>query len=388
MVMSKSVDSHLELAQRLLANVDADTCDQAAAPMKVPASAYRDAARWHQEMEHVFRRSPLVVAMSCDIPSPGDYSAVEIAGRPIVVMRGDDGVARTFLNICRHRGAPVVENGCGHGRRFACPYHAWTYDPNGRLVGVPGRDTFGDLDVSGLIELPTEERVGVVLAVLTPGAELDADAWLDGMADALALMRLDELHRYEVTTELEGPNWKVAADGYVDGYHLGYLHKNSIGARSITNRNTYDFYGPHVRVGFATRGLTEQRHLPPEEWSLPDAMGLVHFLFPNVSMAGSATGAVMVSRLLPGPTPDRSQTAQYQYFRQPLEGPDDMAMAEERRLLYARVVADEDYSTGIRITRALDALGDDHFRFGRNEPGNQHVHRSIDQLVGAGGGPA
>jgi phenylpropionate dioxygenase-like ring-hydroxylating dioxygenase large terminal subunit len=192
--------------------------------------------------------------------------------------------------------------------------------------------------------------------VLTPGAELDADAWLDGMADALALMRLDELHRYDVTTELEGPNWKVAADGYVDGYHLGYLHKNSIGVRSITNRNTFDFYGPHVRVGFATKGLTEQRHLPPEQWSLPDAMGLVHFLFPNVSMAGSATGAVMVSRLLPGPTPDRSKTVQYQYFRKPLDGPDDIAMAEERRLLYARVVADEDYS--------------------------------IDQLVGAGAGPA
>src|SRR6188508_2627493 len=147
MVMSKSVDSHLELAQRLLANVDADTSDLAAAPMKVPASAYRDPARWQLEMEHVFRRSPLVVALSCDITNPGDYSATEIAGRPIVVMRGDDGVARTFLNICRHRGAAVFDDGCGHGRRFACPYHAWTYDPNGRLVGVPGRETFGDLDV-------------------------------------------------------------------------------------------------------------------------------------------------------------------------------------------------------------------------------------------------
>ena len=111
MVMSKSVDSHLELAQRLLANVDADTSDLAAAPMKVPASAYRDPARWQLEMEHVFRRSPLVVALSCDIANPGDYSATEIAGRPIVVMRGDDGVARTFLNICRHRGAAVFEEG-------------------------------------------------------------------------------------------------------------------------------------------------------------------------------------------------------------------------------------------------------------------------------------
>jgi phenylpropionate dioxygenase-like ring-hydroxylating dioxygenase large terminal subunit len=379
--MSRSVDSHLELAQRLLANVDADTSDQADAPMKVPASAYRDPARWQQEMEHVFRRSPLVVALSCDIRNPGDYSAVEIAGRPIMVVRGDDGIARTFLNVCRHRGAPVVEDGCGHGRRFACPYHAWVYDAQGQLVGVPGKETFGDLDVSGLIELPTQERVGLVLAVLTPGVEFDADAWLDGMADALALMRLDELHRYDVPTVLAGPNWKVAADGYVDGYHIGYLHKNSIGARSITNRNTYDLFGPHVRIGFATKTLPTLRDVPPEEWPLSEAMSLVHFLFPNVSMAGMATGAIMVSRLLPGPTHEQSTTVQYHYFRQPLETTEQLATAEERRMTYARVVAEEDYATGLRITRALGALGDDHFRFGRNEKGNQHVHRSIDRIV-------
>ena len=71
MVMSKSVDSHLELAQRLLANVDADTSDQAAAPMKVPARPTATRHRWQQEMEQVFRRSPLVVALSCDLRQPG-----------------------------------------------------------------------------------------------------------------------------------------------------------------------------------------------------------------------------------------------------------------------------------------------------------------------------
>jgi phenylpropionate dioxygenase-like ring-hydroxylating dioxygenase large terminal subunit len=373
--------AHVDIARRLLANVEAETSDQSDAPMKVPASAYRDPARWEREMEQVFRRSPLLVAMSCDVANPGEYSAVEIAGRPIVVIRGDDGVVRTFLNVCRHRGAQVVDEGCGKARRLTCPYHAWSYDNRGQLVGVPGRDTFGDLDVSGLIELPTAERAGVVLAVLTPGAELDADAWLGGMADALALMKLDELHRYPVPTSLEGPNWKVAADGYVDGYHIGYLHKKSIGERSITNRNTYDFYGPHVRVGFATRDLPAMRDRPAEEWPLAEVMSLVHFVFPNVSMAGLPSGALMVSRLLPGPTPDRSRTIQYHYFRQPLEDEDALANAEQRRQLYARVVADEDYATGIKITRALGALGDDHFRFGRNEPGNQHIHRTIDSLI-------
>ncbi len=152
--------SHVEIARRLLANCEADQGDYADAPMKVPASSYRDPQRWQAELEHVFRRSPLVVAMSADVPTPGDYQTVEIAGRSLLTVRGDDGVVRTFLNACRHRGAPVAEDGCGHARRFTCPYHAWVYDRSGALVGVPGRDAFDDLDVKGLVELPTHERVG------------------------------------------------------------------------------------------------------------------------------------------------------------------------------------------------------------------------------------
>ncbi|MET0458169.1 MAG: Rieske (2Fe-2S) protein, partial [Ilumatobacteraceae bacterium] len=187
--------SHADVARRLLANVDAGTSDQAESQMKVPIAAYRDLQRWETEMEQVYRRSPLVVAFSCDIRNPGDYDSLEIADRPILVVRGDDGAARTFLNVCRHRGAQVAE-GCGHTRRFTCPYHAWVYDTRGALVGVPGKNTFGELDVGGLIELPTHELAGVVLAVLTPDLDFDPGEWLAGMEDALAMLRLDELHRY------------------------------------------------------------------------------------------------------------------------------------------------------------------------------------------------
>jgi len=377
--------AHVHVARRLMANIESNAPDQDDAPMKVPASSYRDPARWQAEIDKIFLSVPLVVALSCDIRQPGDYNALEIAGRPLLVVRGDDGVARTFINMCRHRGARVVDPGCGSARRFTCPYHAWTYDANGALVGVTGRDTFGDLDVTGLVELPTQERVGVVMAVLTPGAEIDVDAWLGGMADALALLRLDEMHRYPATTELESPNWKVAADGYVDGYHIGYLHKQSIGVNSITNRNTYDLFGPHQRIGFASKTTAELAGMPEDQWVLKDRMSMVHYIFPNISMAGGLDDApLMISRLLPGPTHDRSKTHQFHYYRQPVEGTEAMAKAEERRQMYERVVRDEDYVTGFGITGALAAFGDDHFRFGRNERGNQHLHRTIDALVNGG----
>ena len=376
--------SHADVARRLLANVDAGTSDQSPGQMKVPATAYRDPGRWELEMERIYRRSPLAVALSCDVREPGDFDTVEIAQRPLLIVRGDDGVVRTFLNICRHRGAQVGD-GCGHTRRFTCPYHSWVYDTRGRLVGVPGRDTFGELDVSGLVELTTHERAGVVFAVLTPGLDFDPVEWTAGMDEALELLRLDELHRYPVLTELDSPNWKLTADGYVDGYHLGYLHSSTIGEKSITNRNTYDLFGPHVRIGFANKPITQIRDKPESEWPpMWEIMSMVHYLFPNVSISGQPGRPLMVSRLLPGPTPDRSTTAQYHYYRQPVEGDEAVATAEARRLLYAQVTGEEDFVTGFKINRGLGAMADDHIRFGRNERGNQNLHHWIDRLVDGG----
>ena len=176
----------------------------------------------------------------------------------------------------------------------------------GKLVGVPGKEAFDELDVDGLIEYPTVERVGAVFAVLTVGAEFDLDEWLGDMLGALEMLQLDKLHRHDVETKLPSGNWKATADGYLDGYHLGYLHRNSIGAKSITNRNTFDLYGPHVRIGFANKPITEYRDIPPEEWTDNYAcFSLVHYVFPNISISGHPDRSLMISRIFPGPARGR-----------------------------------------------------------------------------------
>jgi phenylpropionate dioxygenase-like ring-hydroxylating dioxygenase large terminal subunit len=373
-----------DLATRLLANVDANRGDYAASTMQIPAEEYRDRARFERELEAVYRRSPLLVALSVDIPDPGDFTTMEIVDRPIVVMRGDDGVARTFLNVCRHRGRSVAQGCFGHGRRLTCPYHSWVYDTTGHLVGVPGKEAFDELDVDGLVEYPTAERAGAVFAVLTVGADFDVDDWLGDMQQALAMLQLDKLHRYDVETKLPSGNWKVTADGYLDGYHLGYLHRNSIGAKSITNRNTYDLYGPHVRIGFANKPILEYRDVPPEEW--PDnyaCFSLVHYVFPNISISGHPDRSLMISRIFPGPGVHESTVIQYQYFREQLVDDVAIADAEAKRQLYADVTYDEDFVTVMDITRRVDVLAEagDVFRFGRNEVGNQNLHRWIASMI-------
>jgi phenylpropionate dioxygenase-like ring-hydroxylating dioxygenase large terminal subunit len=373
-----------ELGTRVLANVDANRGDYAESMMYVPAEEYRDPERFTREVDSVFRRSPLLVALSCDIPNAGDFTTLEIADRPIVVVRGDDGVARTFLNACRHRGRSVADDCFGHGRRLTCPYHAWVYDTQGRLVGVPGKEGFEGIDVDGLIAYPTSERSGAVFSVLTVGAEFDVDDWLGDMASALEMLKLQELHRHDVETKLPSGNWKATADGYLDGYHLGYLHRNSIGAKSITNRNTFDLYGPHVRIGFANKPILDVRAIPPEEWpDLYEAFSLVHYVFPNISISGHPDKSLMVSRLFPGPTVDRCTVVQYQYFRSPLETDEARDAAETKRKRYEQVTYDEDFVTVMSITRRVDVLAEagETFKFGRNEVGNQNLHTWVDKLL-------
>ena len=110
----------------------------------VPVENYFDQDRWQLEVDRIFKRLPLVMGFSCQMREVGSYSAVTVLGVPVLMVRGSDGQMRAFLNVCRHRGAQVAESGCGKARRFTCPYHAWSYNTQGDLVGIFEADAFGD----------------------------------------------------------------------------------------------------------------------------------------------------------------------------------------------------------------------------------------------------
>ena len=370
-----------DVARRLLVNVENDHGELASDIMHLPTSNYTDAAQYQREMETIFRKVPLVTALSVDIPNTGDYRAMDIAGRSVITVRGDDGVARSFVNACRHRGAEIVCDAAGTASRFTCPYHAWSYDTKGSLVGVPQRETFGDIKYDGLIELPTAERAGLVFTVLTPGAPLDIDAFLGEFQQVLEYLELDKVHPYKNTTTLASGNWKSTADGYLDGYHIGYLHSKNLGLKQINNRNTWDLLGPHVRLGFANKTLPAIKEQPESEWNLPDVMSVVHYVFPNVSISGQPGRTTMVSIILPGATVDTSQVLQTQYSRVPIDTPEIEAELEDRRVAYAAITGDEDFGTVIGINRALRALDGTDFIFGRNESGNQNLHRWVSRYL-------
>lgn len=373
----------VQMARHNLAHLAAGTIDRAPAVARVPASHYLDPARFRLECERIFRRLPLVLALSAELRKAGAYKALTAAGVPVLLVRGSDGTARAFLNRCAHRGAQVVLDGSGIARRFACPYHAWTYDERGALVGVFQGEDFGEVDRAchGLTALPTAERAGFVFVTLDPASRLDVDAFLCGYDALLAEFGFESWHLVG-RREVAGPNWKIAYDGYLDLYHLPILHKNTFGP-DFPNRALYHAFGPHQRVDSPNPLLAKLESRPEAEWDARHLLGGVWTIFPHLSIASFDAGGrgVLISQLFPGASVGESLTVQ-SFLLEKEPSDEARAAAEKAFELLGYVVREEDYATGLRQQRALASEPARDVLFGRNEGGGQRFHRWVDHLLG------
>ncbi|AYN40327.1 aromatic ring-hydroxylating dioxygenase subunit alpha [Streptomyces dangxiongensis] len=372
------------LAQRALIHLEQGTTDQAHDILRVPVSDYLDAGLWHEEIDRVFKRVPLMAALTAELPRPGDYKAVDMLGVPLLLSRGRDGLVRAFLNVCRHRGAQLCPAGTGTRHRFRCPYHAWVYDDRGALVAVHRPHTFGDVEAGdfGLRPLPAAERHGFVWVRLTGAEPIDLDAWLgEEYGTELARLDLAAWHVYE-QRELPGPGWKVAYDGYLENYHVQALHRTTFAPTNTSNLMVVDAFGPHQRILYPSKSLASLRDVPESEWDPAAHCGTVYTFFPNVSIAGTWDGHAVVSQILPGPTPGQSRTIQTVLTREPCESEAERAYLAEFSELLRRGVLEEDYRTGAQVQAALGSGANTHFVFGRNELALQHHHRSLKALLG------
>ena len=143
---AQAQQSAMDLMQRLITLFRAGSTDLAPAQMREPVSNYLDVQLWQREMAKIFHKLPVPVGLSAELPRAGDYKAVNVAGRSILLARGRDGSLNAMMNVCRHRSMQLVPDGCGSARRFTCLYHAWSYGLDGRLLGVQAEDTFGAVD--------------------------------------------------------------------------------------------------------------------------------------------------------------------------------------------------------------------------------------------------
>ena len=180
-VQSLNRQNTIALAKRLIANVKAGTGTLADGVMEVDTATYNDPVLYEKELRAIFDRLPFVAGLSSDLAKPGDFLNINEFGTPILVTRTKDGVVKGFVNSCRHRGSALVF--CPRGQSpggFSCPYHGWSYNLDGKLLGVAHPADFGPVDKSelGLVEIQVEERHGLIFCATMPGATFDLDEYL------------------------------------------------------------------------------------------------------------------------------------------------------------------------------------------------------------------
>lgn len=379
--MSDGFDLHADLcrvARRALANLEGRTTDMCDDLWYEPVSNYADQALHEREIETLFRRTPLLLGLSCDWPEAGSFRTFDlIPGTPLVMIRGDDGVLRAFLNVCRHRGARLVHEADGVLDRVRCPFHAWTYDRGGALGRVPFEVAFEGIDrpTMGLTEVGCLEWHGMVWVVATPGATVDIEAHLGPLAPLLAAYDFGSAHRF-IAHELPATNWKLAVDTYLEGYHFASLHPRTINPINHDNLMVFDAYGRHSRQGFPRRRVHELRDLPEAEWQVHEHVTCVHQLFPNVAFTVSPEG-VLVNAVYPGARFDESTTVQTHYTRGPVTDDEQRAVMVHRSSMVRDVVRDEDYWMTASIQAGIGSGAQSHIVFGRNEQALSHYHRGL-----------
>ena len=193
----------------------------------LPAWAYTDAEFLALERERVFRPSWQVICHVSEIPKPGDYQCFDFIGEMLFALRGNDGNVRVFHNVCRHRAARLLDGHRGHcTRRIICPYHAWSYDLEGKLASVGDRSAFPHLDISreSLVPVEMEIYAGFVFARIQGGGP-SVKEMLAPYADEIATHEFEKLEPMgRVTLRPRKVNWKNVGDNYSDALHIPVAH--------------------------------------------------------------------------------------------------------------------------------------------------------------------
>ena len=202
---------------------------------RVPYWVYTDEAVYRRELERIFEGPTWsYLALDCELPKPGDWKRSWIGEKSVLVVRGEDGVVRGFLNRCAHRGVQLCQEASGHARQFRCPYHQWTYDLDGRLMGMPFRNGVKgvggmpaefDFSQHGLTPIRIAARRGAVFGSLDAGTPSLEDylgekmlAFYDRVFDGREL-RLLGYSRQRLRA-----NWKLILENIKDTCHASLLH--------------------------------------------------------------------------------------------------------------------------------------------------------------------
>ena len=259
----------------------------------LPSEIYTSEALYELEKEKIYMQDWLAVARVEEIERAGDYMTFNIMGEPIVVTRDRAGTINAFYNICAHRGVEVV-TGEGNAKQFKCPYHAWSYDLEGKLLGAAYMDEIGDFDLDDCRMTPVKADVweGWIFVNFDDAAEPLTDFVAD-FADHFGVFQQGRFRLTKKLTSRLKCNWKLINENFVDVYHLITLHGDTLTDWPTPETYNYDTwkhggYAAFYENDMATlERLRDLGHAPwLDEWLSGKDIKLVAgagFMSPNLT---------------------------------------------------------------------------------------------------------
>jgi phenylpropionate dioxygenase-like ring-hydroxylating dioxygenase large terminal subunit len=364
------------------------TADWAAAAMRNRANAYVGAAWFEKEKRELFGKLPILACLSGDVAQPGDVTLFDAYGPSIVIARAQSGEVNAFLNMCTHRAGRLVK-ACGPRRLLTCPFHAWSFDLEGGLVGIPNRAAFEGVDLAerGLIRVPVGEWGGMIFVNLHPGDErIDVQSWLGGLGPELLHANITGARPIKSDQLAVAANWKYKIDTFGEAYHFNTVHPETFAVTAVHDVIAYDAFDLHYRITFAAKFYKDWVGTDEDSWPVtPYRSG--HLIFPNTFIfavhSETAGRAVTVYQIFPEDRPDRARTRMTTYRL--ADTPDHIsdAKVEDLHDLTRRVIAGEDYAVAEQGSRNLmTAPPGFEVIYGRNEIAVQDFQRNIARMIG------
>lgn len=388
MTTSLPRQDRIRRALELLREEDTDKFDEV---IDFQPQEFTDSVLAQEERDYIFGTVPSIVAHSSEIAKPNDFVTVRMPRNNLLITRQKDGSVKAFVNLCRHRGAMLEERENGRCRIFSCPYHRWSYDPDGTLRTITRDTTFGDVDRSqhGLVQVPAEERHGFVWVVDNAHGSIDVENWLGPEMDAILTdYRLEDSVCFKAGGFDEPTNWKLMQDAFLDAYHVQYAHPNTAGKIIHTNVVAMEDFGRHCRFIAPRKSIDRYLEDDPGDTPLDKHVTETHFLLPNSTLLRQPDHFQLLT-FRPHPT-EPGQCRMEQRLIVPRV--EDSGMEEERwQRLWTKnwdilidVLHNEDFPLLRSAQRGLVSADAGGMLLGRNEVANQLFRRETRKLVAAG----
>jgi len=343
-----------------------------------PRSWYSDPRILDLEQRTVFSHSWYVIGRTEQLRKTGDYITCEVAGEPILLVIGPDGVLRSFYNVCRHHAAAVMTERQGRAEHLRCPYHGWTYNLEGALVIAPEFGGVCNFDKSGNGLAPVQTAIwqGWVFVKLVSNGPALEEFLGEDLVEQIRRLKLEQFSWFERRSYTVQCNWKVFIDNYLDGgYHVPHIHGdlNSVldySAYKIATGERFCVQSSPIITGKADVQTSETRQ----------GQALYYWIYPNF-MVNWYEGVMDTNLVVPRGI-DRTEVIFDYYFTDVSEQGREKNLAS---IAVSERIQDEDVGICESVQRGLSSRSYSTGRLSvRREAGEHLFHRLLHADLKAG----